>query len=52
MAQSKKENKKQKKSLSDRLLEPMSRFIVSLTWGILLVVVVFVIYLVTQASQL
>ncbi|EDZ65834.1 hypothetical protein NOC27_2514 [Nitrosococcus oceani AFC27] len=52
MTKPKEENRKQKKSLLDRLLETMSRFIVSLTWGILLAVVVFVVYLVTQASQL
>jgi hypothetical protein len=44
------EKREQKKRLSDRLLKTMSRFIVSLTWGLLLAVVIFVIYLMTRAA--
>ncbi|ADE14638.1 hypothetical protein Nhal_1495 [Nitrosococcus halophilus Nc 4] len=51
MTKSQEEKKAQKKRFSDRLLENMSRFIVSLTWAILLAVVIFVVYLATQFAQ-
>jgi hypothetical protein len=42
------EKKEQKKQFSGRLLGAMSRFIVSLTWGILLAVVIFVVYIIAH----
>jgi hypothetical protein len=46
-----KEKQASKARTSDRFLAVMSRFIVSLTWAILLAVIIFVVYLVTQFSQ-
>lgn len=51
MADSKEAKRAPKKRLSDRLLENMSRFVVSLTWGILLAVVIAVVYLAAQFAQ-
>jgi hypothetical protein len=51
MPEAKEEKPTSKKRSSDRFLVVMSRFIVSLTWAILLAVVIFVVYLFTQFSQ-